>query len=137
MQRFVEHVVWFGGVHAVGDQFEQVPERFLIIHSFIEVGSKFKVHFSEVHTDGLVSELLEEVLNEIEGESILFGGSRGLEALCIDCIDVKRNPVMFVPSLEVSVKFALNLLDVLCLAVGRFEDEHVLLLNELVFLGLV
>lgn len=129
-------MVVLGNVDTVADQLEQVPKRFLIVHPLVEVGSEFEVHLSKVHTHGLVGKVLEEGLYEIEAKSILLSSACGLEALGIDTIDVERDPVVLVPTFEVSVKLALNLFDVLCLAVVGLEDEHLLIFDQLVLLGL-
>jgi len=71
-------------IDAVADQFQEVFERLLIFDFFFNRLGKLKVDFSEVHSDGLWSHLLEEIFDKVEGEAVFLGSASGTEALSIN-----------------------------------------------------
>lgn len=61
---------------------------------------------------------------------MVFCGSGGFEFIGVDSVDVKGDPVFLILLVEVSVEIILDLVNILFCALGGFEDQDVLFLDE-------
>jgi hypothetical protein len=128
---------WSWWVDAMTYQFQQVLEGLLIFDSFFNRWSKFKVDFSEVHTNSLWSHRLEEILNEVEWKPIFLSGASRSEAARVNWVYVERNPVLIVSFLKVLRQLSLNRANVIFVTLRGFKDQDIFILDKLELLRLI